>query len=359
MKQNFLEIIKEQREEIGLFSELKWIQRDKEGDLKAHLQSPLAKVLIGPRRSGKSSLAHLVLKGEIYAYVNFDDERFFGLLTEDLNSILEALFQIYGKDVRTFFFDEIQNVEGWELFVNRLARSRKNIILTGNNGKLLSNELATHLTGRHIAIEILPFSFKEYLKFNEVPLPVDSIFTTSQSAMYKEHFNDFLTTGGFPEVLSSHRPLDYHQTLFDRIVSRDILQRYQVKYSRVLKELAILMMGAYATRISNNRLKNVFQLSSINTVKNYLGYLEDAFLIFQLQPFSNKASERAAHSRKLYVVDNGMARSLDLSPTKNEGRLLENAVYLELRRRSGDLFFLETPKGEIDFLVEKAEPSNH
>lgn len=353
MTQNFLQAIREQKEEIDLFSGPEWIRRDQQETAEAHLDSPLIKVFMGPRRSGKSSLAHMLLRGRPYGYVNFDDERFMQVSAQDLNAIYQATLQIYGENTQTFFFDEIQNVEGWELFVNRLARRKKNIILTGSNGKLLSKELASHLTGRHFALEILPFSFREYLAVRGVSLTQDSVFTSEQSALYRRHFSDFLFSGGFPEALSSRRPLEYHQTLFDRIVSRDILQRYQVKFGRALKELALLLMGNYATRVSGNRLKNVFHLSSINTVRNYLGYLEDAYLIFQLQPFSHKASERLAHSRKLYVIDNGMARSLDISSTKNEGRLLENAVFLELRRRSEDLFFLETPKGEIDFVVRE------
>ncbi|HDZ60956.1 MAG TPA: ATP-binding protein, partial [Candidatus Pacearchaeota archaeon] len=242
------------------------------------LENPLIKVIIGPRRSGKSFFAlHFLAKEKNFGYINFDDERL--IEVRDYDSIIEAMNSIY-KNPEFILFDEIQNLPKWELFANRLQRQNLKLIITGSNSKLLSKELATHLTGRHLLINIFPFSFKEYIKLEDKELTSHQI---------KEKLDNYLIYGGYPEPLIKnidHK--EYLSTLFNSIIYKDIVKRYKIRLAQKVEELAFYLMSNIANEYSYNKLSKMTNIGSVHTIQKYLSYLEEAFIFFSLTRFSYK-----------------------------------------------------------------------
>lgn len=345
---NFTQIITEQKEELRKVLDQGWVPREIEKDL--NIESRLAQIITGVRRSGKSTLAHRCLENYRYAYVNFDDERLFSLKTDRLDQLLEALYSVYGE-FSYLLLDEIQNVDRWPLFVNRLLRNNIHIILTGSNSKLLSGELATHLTGRHLKTELLPFSFREYLYSQKAAFT--KAVTSKEKGLLSGHLSSYMQKGGFPEVHAGEHGQNYISTLFDSIVTKDIIYRHNLRYARTFREIALYLTSCYSTEISYNRIKRIFGLGSENTAKNYVQYLEEAYLIACLPKFSFKKQESVRY-RKLYLIDTAFANITGESLTKNSGRLLENIVYLDLHRKASkmdyDLFYYKK-NVEVDFVV--------
>jgi predicted AAA+ superfamily ATPase len=316
------------------------------------LRSPLAQIVIGVRRSGKSTLCHKVLKEKKihYAYLNFDDERLQGLKTRDLNSVLEALYMVYGE-FRYLFLDEIQNVDGWFLFVNRLLRQKIHVVLTGSNAKLLSGELSTHLTGRYNQVELFPFSFSEFLQYANIRA---ADLSTKGIAFKKAAFENYLTNGGFPELFEVKDASAYIQNLLDGIIERDIRQRFRVRYPEALHKIAGYLIDNFAQEISYAALAKKFNLGSSHTVENYVGYLRQAYLLLGVHKFSFKSKERISHE-KTYVVDTAfISQRANTVQGKNTGWRLENLVYVELLRRKRaylyDVYYYREDY-EIDFVV--------
>ena len=348
MDLNYKQIIQEQKEELAIIRDHGWVQREKESEV--NTESRLAQVITGVRRSGKSTLAHRVLQGQPYAYINFDDERLINLSPSDLDRLLEALYSVYGEFNR-LILDEIQNVEGWHLFVNRLIRNNLKLIITGSNSKLLSREIATHLTGRYVLVELLPYSFREFLLSHK--LNINDTLTARNKGLAAGYFEDYLNNGGFPEIAAGEPARQYVTTLFDAIVNHDIIYRYKIRHVRAFREMAIWLAGNYGTEISYNRLKNLFDLGSDNTAKNYVSYLEEAWLMICLPKFSYKKQETLRY-RKIYVIDPAIANVIGNSPTPNKGRQLENLVLLELMRRRSSLnyeLFYFKKQIEVDFVI--------
>lgn len=317
------------------------------------MESDLIKIVMGVRRSGKSTLAHQLLTGKEYGYVNFDDERFINIKSDSLNDFLQVTKEIE-PNCNRLLLDEIQNVEGWELFVNRLKREGYNIVITGSNAKLLSSELATHLTGRHIPIELFPFSFKEYLAYEGLSVERENgLYSTSDRAQIVNALEKHVKAGGFPESYRFETKGEYLRNLFDKIITRDIVQRYNIKYVKTLKEIALYCISNFSARMTYNKIKKMFDVKSVHTVKNYLNYLEECYLILSLPPFSYKMKEQIRLARKLYCIDTGLIEAIVPRTSIDQGRLLENLVFLELKRRSEDIYFYYQPNFEIDFLIKR------
>jgi len=347
MNELYLQAVIDQKTELQQYSLGRYIERQEIN--KIHLNSSLAQIIVGVRRSGKSTLAHLALKGKEYAYINFDDERFLNVKTDELNSLLEILFKIYG-DFDHLFMDEIQNVDGWNLFVNRLLRQGVKIILTGSNSKLLSNELATHLTGRYNLIELYPFSFREVVNFKKMSL---ENITTKDKGLQQNLFDSYCEQGGFPELFKEHFSKDYIGNLLKAIITKDILYRYNILQTKTFSEIANYIISNFSREISYNRIKNIFGMGSEHTVKNYVGYLEEAYLVLTLPKFSFKSQETLRY-RKMYVIDTAFTSMFAVSFSLNIGYILENVVFLELRRRrlSGHFEIYYYKKNyEIDFVL--------
>jgi len=321
------------------------------------LDSGLIKVVTGPRRAGKSIFCLQLLRGREFAYVNFDDENLAGLKREDLNLILQAFHEIHGK-TEYLFLDEVQNVEGWELFVNRLKRSGFNIIVTGSNARLLSQELATHLTGRHFALELLPFSFREFLTYFGFDLR-DAPWTTERIGLVRGELEKYIALGGFPETYKEPDPKRYLSSLYASILTRDILLRHRVKYIKALRELSHYLLTNFACRMTATKLKNVFGFKSVHTVQNYFAFLEESYLVFEIQRFSFKAKEKSIAPRKVYAIDTGLVNGIEGRASSDAGRLYENIVAVELLRRKGrdpdlEIYYWQDYSGkEVDFVLKR------
>lgn len=353
MRKNLIkEILLEQKEEIKLIFKDKIIERDINPVTKGLLDSELIKVIMGIRRCGKSVLSHQLLRNKKYGYINFDDERLTGLKAEDLNDCLEVLHEIE-PGMRYLLLDEVQNVEGWELFVNRLKRKGYNIIVTESNSRLLSKELATHLTGRYFGIELYPFSFREFLSYKELSISEDDFYITERKALIKRLLEEYIEYGGLPEVFKIQARGTYLRELFDKIVTRDIILRYGIKYGKDLKEIALYAFSNFSSKLSYHKIRKIFEIKSVHTVKNYLNYLEDAYLMFQVYPFSFKLKEQIKQPRKIFCIDTGLINAIIPRPTIDKGRLLENIVFLELKRQGKEIYFYSTPGYEIDFLIKE------
>lgn len=340
----------DQKDEINEYRNSPFINRNVPVDF---FSSGLIKIVSGVRRSGKSTLIHLFLKDQNYAYVNFDDERLFKLKSSDLVLVEEYLYSIYG-DFDHLFLDEIQNIEGWSLFVNRLYRKNLNIYLSGSNSKLLSKEISSHLTGRFVNFELYPFSFVEFLTYHDFKVS-NRFLSTKVKAQLKKYFDDYLISGGFPEIVKGEAPQKYASALFYSIVNRDILLRYNIRHQRTFADIALFLVNNYAREISYNRLKNIFGLGSEHTAKNYTHYLEEAFLIFTLSKFSYKKQESLRY-KKNYVIDVAFIRSLSGDFSQNTGQIYENIVALELMRRKSvedfELYYYKK-QYEIDFVIRR------
>lgn len=352
-KQQIKRILAEQKAEIAEFLEAETIERDCEKEAGKALKNNLIKVLIGVRRCGKSFLAHRILFGKEYGYVNFDDERFIGAKAEDLNDFLEVLQEI-SPDAKYLLLDEAQNITGWELFANRLKRSGYNLVVTGSNAKLLSRELATHLTGRHVSLELFPFSFGEFLKRKDLKFSGQDFYLTKKRAAIKKALSEYMDQGGFPELFSVENKKQYLRDLYDKIISRDIIPRHKVRFGKDLKEMAVYFFSNFGSRFTYRKLKNIFEISSAHTVKNYVNYLEEAYLIFELLPFSFKLKEQVRSARKIYCIDNGLINAISFQNSPNTGRMMENLVFLNLKAQKKEIYFYSDKNGrEVDFLIRE------
>jgi hypothetical protein len=310
------------------------------------LRSPLIKVILGPRRAGKSFFAvHALHAAGRFAYLNFDDERLTGLSNYD--DILAAVRLVYG-DTRRLLMDEIQNLPRWELFANRLQREGYDLVLTGSNAKLLSRELATHLTGRHHPMYILPFSFKEYVAEAKRELTTPEI---------TERLNHYLETGGYPEpIVKQLDARSYLATLYESILYKDIVKRYAIRFAAGLDDLATYGLSNVAREYSFKTLSNVTGTKSDHTVKKYLDYLEEAFLFFSVSRFSFKVKEQLTSNKKLYCIDNGFIHARAFKASPDYGRLFENTVAIELKRRELQggprfMFWKNQQQEEVDFAL--------
>jgi predicted AAA+ superfamily ATPase len=353
MESKFEQIIAEQREERNSLPITDWCGRTNES--KIDVNSPLAQIVIGVRRSGKSTLCHKVLKKNSvdYAYVNFDDERLFNLKSEQLNDILQALYVIYG-DFKHLFLDEIQNVEGWHLFVNRLLRQGIHLIITGSNANLLSGELSTHLTGRYVEIELFPFSFSEILDYKKIK---QNAKTTKELAFRRQAYFDYLQQGGFPEMfqIGETQKREYLRTLFQSIIFKDIVKRFNIKYIKTLSDISNVLLNNISREISYTKIAKVLDIKSVHTAQNYVSYLEQAYLFLSVPRFSYKSIARAGN-RKTYAIDAAFVSFLPEITGSNEGYLLENIVLLEFCRRRAegnfDIYYYNN-NYEIDFVIAR------
>jgi predicted AAA+ superfamily ATPase len=350
--QELLPIVAEQKEEFLSEDFASFCPREEERqiDLKSHL----AQVVIGVRRSGKSTMCRKVLREANVkaAYVNFDDERLAKTQTSDLNNILEALYIVYG-DFQYLFLDEVQNIEGWPLFVNRLLRQKMHLIVTGSNAKLLSNELTTHLTGRHHKITLFPFSFEEYARMKQ--LDTQALTTKGQAAVKRE-LNTYLMNGGLPELLIEKDSQGYIMALLEAIIKRDITLRFKVRYPEVLQRLATYLIDNFAQEYNATTIAELLGVSD-HTIDTYCGYLQEAFLLLVLKKFSYKSRERIRDS-KIYVIDNAfISNRTNTFSTENLGWRLENAIYIELLHRASkrfaDVFYYRDRTFEVDFIEAK------
>ena len=326
-------------------------QRHTKYDADELLQNSLIKLITGPRRVGKSVFALLMLQGKNFAYLNFDDNQLLEKWDEEL--AMSALDDVYpGYDF--MLLDEIQNLPDWDLWVSKLYRRGKNLIITGSNAKMLSSEMATVLTGRYLQIEMLPFSLEETMRWKNI-----SSEREEQAAQAIVLADDYMRNGGYPETIQARSiTKSYLSTLFDSILLKDVAQRHKVRNTSDLYNLASYLLSNFCNPISANELAGELGLSSVATTKKFCDYLNEPYLFFYLPRFNNKLKLMNKAPKKLYVVDNGFVQSTAFNLSENLGRLLENQVFVELLRRGyipgKTLFYYRTRNDkEIDFVTRK------
>lgn len=326
-------------------------QRHTKYDADELLQNPLIKLITGPRRVGKSVFALLMLQGKNFAYLNFDDNQLLEKWDEDL--AISALDDVY-PDYDFMLLDEIQNLPDWDLWVSKLYRRGKNLIITGSNAKMLSSEMATVLTGRYLQIEMFPFSIDETMRWKNI-----SPDREEQSAQAIVLADDYMRNGGYPETIPARGiTKSYLSTLFDSILLKDVAQRHNVRNTADLYNLAKYLLSNFCNPISANELAGELGMSSVATTKKFCDYLNEPYLFFYLPRFNNKLKLMNKASKKVYVVDNGFVQSTAFNLSENLGRLLENQVFVELLRRGyipgQTLFYYRTRNDkEVDFVTRK------
>lgn len=349
---DLLTVLSDQKDELKNFGTSSWITRREESLF--NLNSNRAQVVIGVRRCGKSTICKKILleSGVNFAYVNFDDERLMNIDIEKMNDVLETLYRIYGS-FDYLLLDEIQNIDGWHLFVNRIMRSGVKVVLTGSNANLLSGELATHLTGRYNQISLYPFSFIDYCVAKNVDI---TSVTTKARALRQRALDEYLQCGGFPEIVAGDEKRGYIMSLLSAIIQKDICRRYNISRTQTLWEITNNLLDKNCQEVSYNTLQKLFGVGSIHTVKNYVSYLNEAFLLRIVSKFSTISSDRLL-SKKSYVTDIAfMTERDDVVTSQNLGWRLENIVLLELLRRINteyqQVYYLrKTNDFEVDFAV--------
>ncbi|MBA2862209.1 ATP-binding protein [Methanococcus maripaludis] len=320
--------------------------------------------VVGIRRSGKTSiLMKLFKETENAIFFPLDDDRVFPVTLDTLQEIVKVSKEIYPNEKITFFFDEIQEIENFELVIKRLVEKEDyKVYLTGSSSKLLSKEIATQLRGRSLSVEVFPLSFKEYLDFKKITLT--DILTEQEHANILNNLENYLNYGGFPEiVLEEENREDILKNYFDMVVYKDIIERYNVKNTDSLRLFLKFLINSNTKKVSINKLANNFKSMgfsvSKNTLYEYLSHLNDSYVIFPLKKYAYSLKESSLSLMKSYVIDNGFIKMYDFKNSSDIGKYLENAVFIELRRRglfeNQELFYYEDDIGEVDFLVKQNE----
>lgn len=308
-------------------------------------------ILTGLRRSGKSTILQQLIKLQDRAcYVSFDDERFIDFQARDFEQLHEVLIEVY-KNPKTYFFDEIQNIQKFETFIRRLQDQHKKVIITGSNASLLSKELGTRLTGRYKSFEVYPFSFVEFLRFKKITPQHDWFYLTEKKVQLIQLFEEYVARGGMPEYLKNN-DREYIHTIYENILYRDIIARYLIKKQKILKELVQMLMTNISSPFTYNSLKKTLGLSNAITIKEYLSYLQNSYLFFELQKFDFSVKKQLQSPKKIYVIDPVFHQVCGINFSKDKGKVLENVVFIELRREKKEVYYYLN-KHECDFLIKE------
>lgn len=309
------------------------------------------KLITGPRRSGKSTQALLMLQGKNFAYLNFDDNALLSRWNEEVvMAMLDDVYPAYDY----LLLDEVQNLDNWDLWVSKLYRNGVNMVITGSNAKLLSSEMATVLTGRYIQVEMLPFSLAEVFEWNGMNLGAVS---DEDAVRALRMMDDYLRNGGYPETVEARSITQgYLSTLFDSIVWKDVAKRHRVRNVNDLNNLAMYLVSNFCNPLSYNSVAMDLGFASVATTKKFMGYLNEPYLFFYLSRYNNKLKLMKNAPQKVYLVDNGFVSAKAFSLSDNLGRLLENQVFVELLRRGYDteksLFYYRSRNDkEVDFVT--------
>ena len=304
-------------------------------------------VISGVRRSGKSTLLRqFSLKLHDFYYINFDDERLINFTVSDFNNLIILWKKKYNS--KFILIDEIQNIINWERFVRRVHDEGYKLFITGSNAKLLSSELSTHLTGRYQKLELYPFSFKELLDYHK--LSSSSTLTSIMKTKIFKLFDDFILHGGFPEYIK-YKDDEYLKRIYEDIIYRDIITRFGIKEVKSFRELANYIFTNFTKEASYNALKDILGIKTSMSVRSYVGFLEESYLVFELFKYDFSLKKQYISDKKLYVIDNGIRNATAFYFSSDRGRLLENLVYIELKRRGVNLFYFKD-KSECDFLIQ-------
>lgn len=319
-------------------------------DFEKYLKTKQITVISGIRRSGKSTLLKQFSRHyPSFYYLNFDDERLIDFSVADFQSLMVVFQKLFPAKV--ILLDEIQNIPAWERFVRRIFEEGYKIFITGSNAKLLSSELATHLTGRYFKLELYPFSFKEYIGFHKVFSSVQTQMTSKKEAEILRFFDSYLQEGGFPEFVTSGQKEVVAQ-IFEDIIYRDLLARFKIREVKNFKLLVNYIFTNFTCEISYNAIKNTLGFKSATSVKNYIDYIQESYLAFEIFKYDYSLKKQYVSNKKMYVIDNGLRNAAAFSFSEDRGKLLENAVFLELKRRGKNVYYYKDKK-ECDFLIKE------
>ncbi|MAF37054.1 AAA family ATPase [archaeon] len=302
---------------------------------KIDLDVPHAIIVSGIRRCGKSTLLHQLMKKSVY-YFNFEDPRVLSFKVSDFEKLKEIFIEVFGEK-KIYFLDEIQNVPNWEVFVRSEMDSGKKFVITGSNATLLSKELGTRLTGRYLRYELYPFSYKEFLQFTKKKASKDSL-------------RKYMEKGGFPEYLKYDNS-DILRDLLDSVITRDVLVRNNIREADQVKKICIYLLSNIGKQFSLNKLTKHFGIGSVNTVRSYISFFEDSYLLFTVPKFDYSFKKQIVNPKKIYSIDVGLSTANSISFSKDKGRILENLVFLHLKRKYDEIFYYKN-KSECDFVVK-------
>ncbi len=333
-KETLRDVIASQKESLNKLEQ--GIPREKEEEVR--IEESFALIITGVRRCGKSTFLNQMLRKQKNGYyLNLEDPRLDGFELSDFNKVEAIMKELFGEG-GTYFFDEIQNISKWEKFIRYLTDKKERVVITGSNASLLSGELGTKLTGRHLQMELFPFSFREFLSMNKENPSLKS-------------FDRYLYEGGFPEYLKKENPSILHELLSD-IVMKDIAIRFGIKNTSILTKIAIFLVSNVGKESSYNSIKKMFEIKSVQSVIDYVSYFENAYLIFSVPRFSYSYKKQQVNPKKTYAIDNGLSRNNSASFSKDTGKMLENIVFLGLRRKFREIFYFKE-KNECDFVLKE------
>jgi len=337
-----------------------------------------ANVVIGMRRSGKTwfcyqQMQELLKNGlekERLLYLNFEDERLLPFSAQDFQFVLETYYRKFPafKSKRCYLFlDEVQRIDGWDKFVRRVLDTENlSVCVTGSSSKLLSTEIATSLRGRSLTTEIFPFSFKEFLRYKKVDMKSERRFGSKIRAMLQNLMGQYLQTGGFPEVQTFDNELrrEVLRNYLDVVILRDVVERHSIGNTVALRALIRHIINAPATRFSVNKFYNSLRSQGVACTKNnlydYMNHLADTFLFYQVPIHSRSERVRRVNPKKVYVIDPGILETMSLHITDDRGALLENIVFMHLRRQGLAPDYYVTNNGaEVDFILAVEGRSAH
>jgi len=336
------------------------------------LESDFIITISGPRRAGKTFICFqiiedLIKKGipkENILYINFEDNKLIGANSNDLEKLLEAYFELYNIDKNKkiyLFLDEIQTVKNWDSWIRKIYDINKRIklVLTGSSSKLLSKEISTVLRGRVLNKEIFPLSFKEIVLWKGLKYDLKTIVYSENRVGIKKLFNSFIREGGYPAV--TYQKVNREEVLqsyYESVIFKDIVERYKIEDVKKIKMLANLLLESTSKDISYSKLANKLKSIGMNTSKNtiieFLSYFEDAYLFFQNLKYEYSQGKQLGSIKKVYFIDNGMLNTISFKFSKDTGKLLENLIFLELRRRNKKIFY-NRDNYECDFIIQEKE----
>ena len=338
------------RQKKALFPKGEFVKRDLLDGILKWFKDNRVIILTGIRRCGKSTLLKEIMQNMYnWCYVDFEDERFLDFRAQDFEVLNEVLIEVYGN-VNIYFFDEVQNIEKFETFVRRLQDEGKKIVITGSNASLLSKEFGTRLTGRYKPFEVYPFSFREFLKFKKARVEKDDFYIAEKKVGLAKLFEEYLLLGGLPEYLKN-KDKEYVRTIYENILYKDVIARYAIRRQKVIKELINILATNISSQFTYNALKRALGLGNSITVKEYISYLNNSYLFFELLKFSYSIRQQLNSPRKIYLVDSAFNQVCGINFSQNKGKILENAVFVELKRRNKEVYYYSN-KNECDFIIK-------
>ncbi|MEB3316437.1 MAG: ATP-binding protein [Candidatus Melainabacteria bacterium] len=343
-------------------AELNVIREDALKLVEKHIKAHQAVVISGLRRAGKSTflhqIAHKYYEKNAYYYINFDDDRFTDFTASDFNALLEILIELFSEK-KVIFFDEIQNIDKWETFCRRLIDNGFKLYITGSNASLLSKELGTRLTGRYFPLELFPFSFEEFLRYRKIDIKEilkenRNVLDTKTRALLKNKLKEYILKGSIPEALR-YPELPVLKSLYRDILYRDIATRYRIEADKTLRELSLRVFTDITSPIQFSKIKQQLGIGNVTTVTNYISYLENSWLIFSINIFDISIKRQQIAPKKIYAIDTGLVHEITFKFKEKQGVLLENLVFLHLRKKYQEVFYYKTKSNyEVDFFVPEA-----